>query len=86
MHEGAHFRFQGTLGYAFVAEAAVHRRSVVKAVAASARLLLDRHGGSLVAGVTTKLHGEMRIVEETSGGEGEGITGRRVMTEAARLR
>ena len=62
---------------------AVRGRSVVKAVTAGAGILLHRHGGSLVAGVTTESHGEMGIVEETSPGEGDGVSRRGIVAKTA---
>ena len=71
---------------AVVAEQAVGSGRVVKAMAAITGLFLHRHGGSLMAGVTSKSHGKMGIVKEASPGEGDGVPGRRVMTKTASSR
>lgn len=86
MQEAPHFSWKGVQGYPFVAEAAIHGRRVVKAMAAITGLFLHRHGGSLMAGVTSKSHGKMGIVKEASPGEGDGVPGRRVMTKTASSR
>ena len=77
------YRFLGGLG---VAKRAVRRGGVVEAMASSARLVLYRHGRSLMASVTTKSHGQMRIVEEAFPGKGNGVPRRGVMAEAASSR
>lgn len=69
MKEAPRYSHEGVLGHPFVAEAAVHGGCVVEAMASDTRLFLHRHGGSLVAGVTTESHGEMGIVEEAPGGK-----------------
>ena len=86
MQKSPHLRYQRLLGYTFMAEAAVHGRCVMKAVTTSARFLLDGHGRSLVAGITTEPHSEVGIVEKASGGEGKSVAGRRIVTETASLR
>jgi hypothetical protein len=67
-----------------VAEATVDGDLMMEAVTSDAAFLLYGHGRGYVAGVTTESHGQMGIVEEGFGGEGEGVALGSRVTETAR--
>jgi hypothetical protein len=71
--EGTHFRRQRTGRRTVVAEGTVHRRGVVKGMAASAGGFIHRHGRSGVAGVAPESHGLMGLVKEALASEGNGV-------------